>query len=276
MSIREILRGLTPPALTEFYRRARGDFRSTWEGVYKHYRDVPASLGGYESDDVVNAMAKYTRALKETLSVGREPEENCGGDNLLLPLLAGVTAAPGRPVKILDFGGGMGEGYLRLKAAVPGPVEYHIIELERTCAYGRRLFEGTSDIFFHNALPHGLEKVDIVYVNSALQYIEDYTGLLGRLSDYRPKHILLVRLSVVEIPTFASMQKYLKEKRLPHWFFSSREIIQFLAAKEYRLVYKKPAARRYAQDKLPQEHRLPGGRMCNLLFSHADSEKKDI
>lgn len=217
-------------------------------------------------------MAKYTRALKETLSTGREPEGNCDGDNLLLPLLAGATSAPGRPVKILDFGGGMGEGYLCLKAAVPVPVEYHVVELQRTCAVGRRLFEGAGDIFFHSALPQGLGKVDIVCVNSALQYVEDYFGLLGSLADYRPRHILLARLSAVEIPTFAAMQKYLKEKRLPHWFFNSGEIIRFLTAREYRLVYKKPAARRYSQDKLPPEYRLPGGRMCNLLFSRDGSE----
>ena len=267
MSLRKILRGLTPPALTEFYRRARGDFNSPWEGAYKHYRDVPVSGGGYESEAVVAAMAEHTRKLRETLAAGSEPCEE-DGDNILLPLLA-AGSAEGRPVRILDFGGGMGEGYLRLKAAMAGPVEYHIVELERNCAEGRRLFEGAGDIFFHNALPPGLEKVDIVHINSALQYIEDYAGLLGRLADYRPLYILLVRLSAVEVPTFAAMQKNLEGTRLPYWFFELGEIIRFLGGKGYRLVYKKAAAKKYPQDGLPPWQRLPCGRMSNLLFSRA-------
>jgi len=268
VSFRKILRGLTPPALTEFYRRARGDFDSPWEGVYKNYRDVPVSGGGYESAAVVAAMAEHTRKLKETLAAGLEPCEEFDGDNSLLPLLA-AGSAEGRPVRILDFGGGMGEGYLRLKAVMAGPVEYHIVELESNCAEGRKLFEGAGDIFFHEALPPGLEKVDIVHINSALQYIEDYAGLLGRLADYRPLHILLVRLSAVEVPTFAAMQKNLEGTRLPYWFFELGEISRLLEKKGYRLVYKKPAAKKYPQDGLPPGQRLPGGRMSNLLFSRA-------
>ena len=265
MSLRKILRGLTPPALTEFYRRARGDFESPWEGVYKHYRDVPASGGDYAGDAILTAMAEHTRKLKENLAAGADPGEDCGGDNLLLPLLA--AASTSRPVKILDFGGGLGDGYLCLKAAMAGPVEYHIVELDRTCAEGRRLFTGAGDIVFHDALPRDLKNADIVHINSALQYIEDYKGLLEQLSDYRPRHILLVRLAAGEIPTFATMQKNFAGTKLPHWFFNIGEITQLLAARGYRLVYKRPAARSYAQDGLPPEYRLPEGRMSNLLFS---------
>lgn len=273
MSLRKILRGLTPPALTEFYRRARGDFNSPWEGVYKNYRDVPASGGGYESETVVSAMAEHTRKLKETLAAGLEPVEEFDGDNLLLPLLAAGAAAE-RPVRILDFGGGMGEGYLRLKAAMAGPVEYHIVELERNCAGGRRLFEGAGDIFFHTAFPAEPENVDIAHINSALQYIEDYAGLLARLAAYKPRYILLARLSAVESPTFAALQKNLEGTTLPYWFFNTGEIVQFLAAKGYRLAYKKPAAKQYPQDGLPPGHRLPGGRMSNLLFSRAGAGRQ--
>lgn len=272
MSLRKILSGLTPPALTEFYRRSRGDFDSPWEGVYKHYRDVPASGGGYESGVVVSAMAEHTRKLKETLAAGLEPEEEFDGDNLPLPLLA-ACASEGSPVRILDFGGGMGEGYLRLKAAMTGPVEYHIVELELNCAEGRRLFEGAGDIFFHAALPKEMAGVDIAHINSALQYIEDYAGLLGRLADYKPRYILLARLSAVESETFASMQKNLEGTTLPYWFFNTGEIVQLLASKGYRLAYKKPSAKKYPQDGLPPDYRLPGGRMSNLLFSRSGDER---
>ncbi|MDD5209312.1 MAG: methyltransferase, TIGR04325 family [Elusimicrobiales bacterium] len=270
MSIRNILSGLTPPALTGFYRRARGDFRSPWEGVYKNYRDVPASGSGYSADAVLAAMAEHTRKLKEALASGSGSSGEYSGDNLLLPFLAAAVSAGG-PVRILDFGGGMGEGYLRLKAALTVPVDYHVVELERTCAEGRSLFRDAGDIFFHEALPQGLENVDIVHINSALQYIEDYAGLLGRLAACAPRYILLVRFSAVEIPTFAALQKNLEGTKLPYWFFNSREIIQLLAGKDYRLVYKEPAAKSYPQDDIPAEYRLPGGRMSNLLFSRAAS-----
>lgn len=272
MSLRKILRGLTPPALTEFYRRARGDFDSPWEGVYKHYRDVPASGVGYKNAAVVSAMLDHTRKIKEDLATGSGLVEVCGEDNLLFPLL-GAAASTGQPLKILDFGGGLGEGYLCLKAAMAGPVEYHIVELERTCVDGRRLFEGAGDIFFHDTTPQGLEKVDIVHINSALQYIEDYRGLLKRLADYRPRYILLVRLSAGDFPTFATVQRNFKGMRIPHWFFNIKEITQILAAQGYRLVYKKPAARSYSQDSLPPEYRLSGGRMSNLLFSRASGQE---
>lgn len=269
MKIRKIISGLTPPALAALYRRARGDFRSPWEGVYKSYREVPASDEGHENESVVGVMAKHARVLKEALAGSSEPGKEYPGENHLLPLLAGAVAR-GRPVKIIDFGGGLGTGYLHLKAAAALEIEYHVVELGRTCAEGRRMFEGTDDIFFHEELPAGLQNVDIVNINSALQYVEDYAGLLKKLAAYKPGHILLVRLPAGEIPTFAAMQTYVEGKKLPHWFFNIGEIIQLLAAPGYRMVYRRPAVKRYELDNFPEKYRLRDGCMCNLLFSRVD------
>ena len=139
MTIGDILRGMTPPALTAFYRKVCGNFNSPWKGVYKQYRDVPTSGTFFDSAFIVS-MAEHTRSLKEALAGGPQSGTDCEGDKLLLPLLAGAVAA-GRPVKIIDFGGGLGESYLWLKAAMTESVEYHVVELERTCAEGRRIFE---------------------------------------------------------------------------------------------------------------------------------------
>jgi putative methyltransferase (TIGR04325 family) len=258
-----------PPFLTNLGLKNRTtQVEYVWEGIYPHYRDVPGSGDGFEGKTWVG----MSRSLIENLLAiyrrdGIIPGGEIEGHNLL-PLLA-VQACEGREqVRVLDFGGGLGVAYLHLLSSlVDGQnVDYWIIETPQICEVGRQLFAHDGRIHFTSSLPDKLSDVDIVYMNSVLQYIEDYTTLLKRLCAYRSRYCLFTRLSAGDIPTYATAQKNVPGSVIPYWFINIQELVQLMNAEQYHLLFRDILAREYDQSNLPEMYRLR--RMCNLLFGH--------
>jgi putative methyltransferase (TIGR04325 family) len=189
------------------------------------------------------------------------------GEHILLPLLASVLYEKQYKLDILDFGGGAGIAYLQLLNSIPrhSNVNYHIVELDRICKTGSQLFLGDERIHFHPALPEHLPDLDILHMNSSLQYIEDYVGLLNRLCTYEPKYFLFVRLSAGDIPTYATAQKNMPGEPIPYWFLNVDELIEIMLQNKYFLIFKSALEQEYNQDNFPEEYRL--GRTANLLFA---------
>ena len=67
LKMQEMLRQVTPPALSKAARVVRGRVRfgRGWEGVYAHHADVPAK-GSYDHDAVVSEAERYTRSILVT------------------------------------------------------------------------------------------------------------------------------------------------------------------------------------------------------------------
>lgn len=174
MTLRAILRHLAPPILADLYSRAtkrqRGP-RYIWEGIYRHYRDVPLSGEGIGS----KRWADFTRAstvqiLTASKSHGTVPADTFG-HRALLPLLAALLCRESRRITILDFGGGMGVDYISLVSSLMecDGIEYHMVETGAMVEGGAQLFAGDLRIRFHRSLPSGLPALDIIYINSVLQ-----------------------------------------------------------------------------------------------------------
>jgi putative methyltransferase (TIGR04325 family) len=240
-----------------------------WSGVYERHADVPASGPGFGGDLWVRGTREYTedalRALRSSRGAGSP-----FGDHGLLPLLVGGVAMD-RRAHVLDFGGGMGIGYAHTRAALTRDiaVQYSIIENERVCAEGRTLFGHEDDVTFFSQLPETQDDVDIVYMRSALQYVEDYTALLNGLLRYRPRYFLFVTLSAGDIPTFATAQRNLPGSVLAYWFHDVREIVRLMDEAGYALLMRTASEDRLQGVAVPKSHRLE--RACNLLFARRDS-----
>jgi len=267
------LKRFVPPVVADFYRYirdARSSRRHIWKGIYQHYRDVPTTGLGYNSERLAEDTFTYTKHVLALAERYRTIPIEAVGEHALLPLVVALIRKNSVPVRILDFGGGMGIAYIHLRSSVVGDgdaVDYHIVENAVVCKLGARLFGGERCIHFHSALTPELSGLDIVYMSSAIQYIEDYAGLLKRLCAYQPQYFLFVKLSAGDIPTYATAQMNLPGTTVPYWFVSVNEIIQILSAEGYILAFKSALEREYNQDNFPPSHRL--GRACNLLFVRA-------
>lgn len=243
--------------------------RLNWEGVYPHFGDVPAKGPGFDDDAWADDTRRLTEhTLAECAGTGKLPPVI--GDNALLPLLAVAAGNAGR-LKVLDFGGGAGISFVHLVATLSRPerIEYHIVESRRLCEQGAHLFAGDARIRFHSSLPSALPELDIVYINSAMQYVEDYRALLEALCRLSPRFILLARCSAGVTPTFATAQTNHPGSRIPCWFVNVREIESVLERSGYSLKFMARSSYQFDLSNFPEEYRLSSA--CNLIFARGST-----
>ncbi|MFN8625568.1 MAG: methyltransferase, TIGR04325 family [Candidatus Binatia bacterium] len=262
--LRRFAKAILPPALIDLIRGRPllSQPQFTWQGIYSHLRDVPTHNSDYDDPQEVQKHVAWTRAALNEFHSGRQPHlwhEPLG-------IIAASLAAETGLVRILDFGGGVGSGFVHLLATLPNRslVEYHNVDLPHMCEAGRNLFKLDDRIAFYTHIPAVRSRCDIVYANSVLQYVEDYKGLLHDLASLNARYILLARLAAGSFPTYATKQLNLRGKVLPYWFLNFDELVSILARAGYRLAYHGLAHEVFDQSNFPKTHRV--GRMRNVLF----------
>lgn len=261
---RQLLKRLLPPVLLDLLRKRRCPQPIyTWDGIYPHLRDVPVHHASYDHEERIHEMATQAGEWLAQMRAGLRPA-------IWHNTLATVAAATGvglGTIRVVDFGGAAGSGFIQLLATLPPSITlgYHIVDLTGMCAAGRELFVGEPRIRFHTTLTEVPAQPDIVYVNSVLQYLEDYAGQLRALTALGARWLLLARTATGNIPTFASRQLNLPGQVLPYWFVNRDELVSLVRSLGYRLAFEDLADREYDQSNFPVTHRI--GRMRHLLFT---------
>lgn len=259
-----VVRGWVPPVLFTAYERYKAGGRpaAPWAGVYDRFSDVPAS--GQPFDGTLwpaMAGAAVTRAAAARSAAW----SMSAGDHAVLSIVAALTLEAENACTILDYGGGSGDAFEHVLGTVADTsmLRYHVIERPAVAAVGEHLWAADARVRFHTDLP--TLAPHIVYVSSALQYVEDYRGLLQQLARYAARFVLLAKLSAGRFPTYATAQRNLDGASIPYWFINGDEIIAILDGAGYRLVFKSALDREYDQANFPAHYRM--GRASNLLFA---------
>lgn len=270
MTAKEILRNLVPPAAKAVMKRVMPSLNPpTWAGVYDHLRDVPVCDGTYDDERRIDEMREQAAGMRADIRAGKK---------LLLwhdalAQTAAMVAADTGDVRVTDFGGGMGTGFLQLISALPPEtdVAYDIVEMAGMCAAARKLYEDEPRVRLFTSLQRNTPVPDIVYVNSVLQYIDDYPGTIRELASLNAPWLLLARTAVGVFPTFATAQLNLPGQVLPYWFLNRDEVVGILNQSGYKLVFEGRGGICYDQSNFPATHRV--GQMSNLLFARVKSKK---
>ena len=247
--------------------------KPVWEGVYKDIHEVKALGNGFNSSYWVNnskeKVEKYLAGINESDPIPPFPPRPTS-----LPLLAAMLRKNrDKKLIIIDFGGGLGFSYLSFVQSCSRikNYTYYIVESTEICKLGDEIFSDHHNILF---APHvqdlSLEIVDIVYMNSVLQYIGDWKALLNYLLNLKPEFFLLDDLPAGDIPTFATVQNYYSSK-LPYWFFNVDDIITCVESYGYTLEYKSKFSslilgkmQEIPMSNFPPEYQLDYP--CTLLF----------
>jgi putative methyltransferase (TIGR04325 family) len=248
-----------------------------WEGTYTHFDNAPRKGKGFSGETWCQrtkaSVGESLRALREN---GHIPEE-AKFRNYILPVLAALAAEDAKNLRILDFGGGMGNSFLPLLADMveAKKVELHIVETDAVCTAGQELFADEPSVIFHSTLPDDQRPFDIVHAGSVLHYIRDWQEILAKLASYKPRYILLSDVLAGDIPTFASCQQYYGDT-IPVWFWNIKDILTCIEGLGFRLLFKAP----FVAKILGREGSLPMGNMppdrrlshtCHLLFGQINS-----
>ena len=238
-----------------------------WDGIYNSFDQVPVSGDGFGSDVWLADTERYTRAA--LMALRRENggiPENVPQYHALPSILVASLPSVDRPVRVIDFGGGMGIGFASLMRCMPAKrrLEYLVVDNEESCKRGRQLLRDFPPVRFMSNLPHECSFVDVMVLNSVLQFVGNYEELLIKLAAFAPSLWQFTFLPAGDIPTFASAQLNVPGSVLPVWFFNFRELVNKIEALGYRLIFKSALDRSFDMNNFPLTHRLP--LQCNLLF----------
>ena len=246
-----------------------------WEGIYENFpEEVPDYV--WNSDRWINSLVKNLPAF---LINQREDKGTISPHSLVheypLPPVVALLGSIGskKPLRVLDFGGGLGHLFLSCIRSLPESfaIDFHIVESARVCEKGRSIYSDFRNIHFHDQLPIKIETFDIIHVAAALHYVRDWQMLLKNLSDYEPEIILLSALNAGDVKTFVSFQNYYDTK-IPVWFLNINDVFDCLKSLGYQLIYKSLLEFSFLgkfqslpMRNFPKPYRLE--RKCNLMFA---------
>jgi putative methyltransferase (TIGR04325 family) len=243
-----------------------------WDGVYNDFKEVPVAGDGFSGEKwEKNSHTKLLELLDQADSDSAIPPV-VSYYSSLLPMLAGLLSGQDRKVKILDLGGSLGFTYVPVINGVvrDQQIDYHVIDLERICELGSRIFKDDHRIHFQSSLPDDIPDLDIVHTNSSMQYIEDWRGMLAKLARYSPRYFLFDNLWAGDIPTYATAQNYYGST-IPCWFFNIEDVFDTMSTVGFELLFKATYVapvfgqqQEFPQENFAEEYRL--GYPCSLLF----------
>ncbi len=169
-----------------------------------------------------------------------------------LPLTVAMMLEHRERLKVLDFGGGFGIGYLTLLESLVREidrVDYAIVELPEVCERASALHAGR--ISYRTQAPSE-GGVDLLHAASSLQYVEDWPGWVASMTSLSPEYILLSDVFAGDIHPYVTLQNYY-ESRIPHWFLALDALVAVFARQGYTLMLKNFATsqRLDAVDTLP-------------------------
>lgn len=199
-----------------------------WEGVYQDFAEVPSRGDGFKTSDWLESSRLRLDGIREA---------GCRYQEYLLPAIASVISAEREksPLIVVDVGGGPGNGYPPLRAAIPsGAIDFHVVENTEVCTIGREAFSDNSELTFHNEIPE-LSFVNIIHLGSVIQYVDDWKSFLGKTIRLNPEYLLFSDAFVGPIPTFITAQNFYGMK-LPCRFLSINELVGFVKGQGFRLV----------------------------------------
>ncbi len=264
---KRLVRRVTPPVLADLGRAVP----HVWDGVYRRFGDVPARGPGFEGDAMLAATRDVVQRAATAVRTRTVPADESQGARSLLPLLLASRAERAEPVRVLDFGGGAGIDYAFVRAGLGErcAIAYHVVDAPKLCAIGAEVWRGDAAITFASSLPPSTTPFDVVYVNSALQYVDDYRALVHQLCAYGAPSVLAVRHPAGEIATFATAQRNVPGSVIATWWLDARELVDLVTADGYALAWQSSVRWPYDTTNFPSAARLTAYR--NLLFVRRDA-----
>jgi putative methyltransferase (TIGR04325 family) len=113
-----------------------------WDGIYERFDQAPVVGKGFASEEWLSDMERYTHSAVAAIAGDSAMiPENVPQYHVLLASLISSFDASDRPVRVLDFGGGMGIGFANVRRCVSGGMgfEYFVVDNEE-----RRRIAGAS------------------------------------------------------------------------------------------------------------------------------------
>jgi len=159
--------------------------RFVWSGVYLTAAAAAAELAAAETVPFgMDTWLVRQRKLSENVTKLLTTAICCQGPR---PTSLPAILAGSRATTVVDLGGGSGWVMSLLQCLGIAPSRYVVVDLPCVVEYFRlNPVEGVEYREIAELVRWGGTTVDVLYVNSALQYMEDNTELIGHIQHLRP------------------------------------------------------------------------------------------
>lgn len=226
-----------------------------WEGIYDSFQSAtqdrtgPGFRGETYQERTKSAAQSCLAALREGEPIPQFHKQR----STYLPIAVAMMLGMRHRIRVLDFGGGLGIGYMTLVESIGKDVDrvdYVIVEVPEICELGRTML----DVQYLASLP-SKDGCDLLHAASSIQYVENWRELVKAFSSLKAKYILLSDVFAGTINSFVTLQNYY-ESKIPHWFLNLDELLNVFAEHGYRLAMKSHATSRRleVEDILPMEN----------------------
>ena len=167
--------------------------------IFPNFDAAIATCGpAYHDADIADVIA-----YKTGIPVKQDDLTPEQASNSILTVSLAALETTGRPLTVLDFGGGCGFHYFRVVPVIQRtPLHWAIIETPTMADRARKLAHGRFEVFTEiDAAASALGQIDLVHASSALQYVADPIASLTKLAVLGARYFAVLRFPLWHGPT---------------------------------------------------------------------------
>jgi len=213
---------------------------NVWDGVFESFAAAPAEGPGFDGPQWIERSAAAARDAMSAQAAGEPLDFSLRQRNAILAPTVAVLLSQRPRLRVLDFGGGPGLGYVALCAAVADAaarIDYVVVERASICAAARSLGERRG-LAFRPDIPEG-DRFDIVHAASVMQYIDDWRDTIRRLAACDPAFLSFADIFAGSFQPYVTLQNYYGS-RIRHWMLNLEAFIATVSRHGYKLVLRTP------------------------------------
>lgn len=239
-TIKDLIKMLTPPIIIEAYKKLFYKNQSAqFFGVFSDFSEPKDEDPWIDEEGWVKlSKSKLDKVLanhEKLLPLGYHAGLGC----LVFIINHLSKNNPNHICNVLDWGGGTGFIYHVIKNGFMNPtgVMWYVIDNERLRDIGKLYKQPTDNIRFYNyqELKSINCDLDIIYINTSLQYINNHRELFDSIIN-NTKYVVLTRLIAGDNATFITSQNVCG-RMTPCKFLNKNEMISYFDERGFKLVF---------------------------------------
>ena len=203
-----------------------------WDGVYKNFDSTgynEISQGFSSQKYLDNNLKDLLKVKNNTKYLNRFTQRYKNFDKFIIKLLSDKNI---KKLKILDFGGGFGNGYLLLNKKLDKKnfkkIEYYILDIPKIIKISKKILPNVN---YLDKIPN--KKFDIVVSSSSIQYIDNWKKIIDKLCKLDSEYLIFYDLFIGKFKSFVTLQKYY-ETLIPHWFINENSFSNQITKNGYK------------------------------------------
>ena len=205
-----------------------------WEGVYSTQYHALENRRNFSNKLSKNSLSRYKWLEKQRYLL---EEARAGKTHRTFSLLNILESNSN--VRILDFGGGIGWGFPLVLENFP-LVEYYIVETEDSVQTFSKYWRNEFPVFTSNYQTIK-KRIDVIYVNSVLQYLISNEALVDLIEHFNPEKVIIDEIVASQSKEFFSLQNHW-DTQIPYRFLNLNDLSIDIRSLGYSLASSSSAA----------------------------------